>query len=291
MQTYEAYLRMVEAHLEQELRSLGIIPERILEPMTYSLSAGGKRVRPVMLLAACDMAGGDLERAIPFACALEMIHTYSLIHDDLPAMDDDDERRGRPSCHIAFTEGLAVLAGDGLLSAACEIMLREAVLHPDGRASAAAYAVIRRAGVTGMVGGQTVDVTMEGQPVEACTVRYIHLHKTADLLTAPMEAGLILAGASPQQVRSGIDFGQYLGLAFQMMDDLLDVEGDAAVMGKKTGLDAQAGKQTWVELRGIEGTREDLQRVTGEAVEALDIFGEQGNFFRDLAQNMLHRVK
>ena len=172
MLSYDEYLKMVEEHLTDTLKSLGFIPQRILDPMCYSLSAGGKRVRPVMLLAACDMGGGKTERALPFACALEMIHTYSLIHDDLPAMDNDDERRGKPSCHVAFGEDLAILAGDGLLSAASEIMLREAVLHPDGRAAAAALCVMRRAGVTGMVGGQTVDVTMENKPVTEETVRY-----------------------------------------------------------------------------------------------------------------------
>ena len=291
MLSYDEYLKMVEEHLTDTLKSLGFIPQRILDPMCYSLSAGGKRVRPVMLLAACDMGGGKTERALPFACALEMIHTYSLIHDDLPAMDNDDERRGKPSCHVAFGEDLAILAGDGLLSAASEIMLREAVLHPDGRAAAAALCVMRRAGVTGMVGGQTVDVTMENKPVTEETVRYIHLHKTADLLTAPMEAGLILAGAARDQIEAGIQFGQKLGLAFQMMDDLLDVEGDAAVLGKRTGLDGQAGKQTWIALRGVNGTKADLERTTDEAISALHIFGTSGNFFKDLALRMLHRVQ
>lgn len=291
MLSYDEYLKMVEEHLTDTLKSLGFIPQRILDPMCYSLSAGGKRVRPVMLLAACDMGGGKTERALPFACALEMIHTYSLIHDDLPAMDNDDERRGKPSCHVAFGEDLAILAGDGLLSAASEIMLREAVLHPDGRAAAAALCVMRRAGVTGMVGGQTVDVTMENKPVAEETVRYIHLHKTADLLTAPMEAGLILAGAARDQIEAGIQFGQKLGLAFQMMDDLLDVEGDAAVLGKRTGLDDQAGKQTWIALRGVSGTKADLERTTDEAISALHIFGTSGNFFKDLALKMLHRVQ
>ena len=291
MLSYDEYLKMVEEHLTDTLKSLGFIPQRILDPMCYSLSAGGKRVRPVMLLAACDMGGGKTERALPFACALEMIHTYSLIHDDLPAMDNDDERRGKPSCHVAFGEDLAILAGDGLLSAASEIMLREAVLHPDGRAAAAALCVMRRAGVTGMVGGQTVDVTMENKPVTEETVRYIHLHKTADLLTAPMEAGLILAGAARDQIEAGIQFGQKLGLAFQMMDDLLDVEGDAAVLGKRTGLDDQAGKQTWIALRGVNGTKADLERTTDEAISALHIFGTSGNCFKDLALRMLHRVQ
>ena len=291
MLSYDEYLKMVEEHLTDTLKSLGFIPQRILDPMCYSLSAGGKRVRPVMLLAACDMGGGKTERALPFACALEMIHTYSLIHDDLPAMDNDDERRGKPSCHVAFGEDLAILAGDGLLSATSEIMLREAVLHPDGRAAAAALCVMRRAGVTGMVGGQTVDVTMENKPVTEETVRYIHLHKTADLLTAPMEAGLMLAGAARDQIEAGIQFGQKLGLAFQMMDDLLDVEGDAAVLGKRTGLDDQAGKQTWIALRGVNGTKADLERTTDEAISALHIFGTSGNFFKDLALKMLHRVQ
>ena len=291
MRTHADYELMVNAALAPQLESLGYMPEKLLQSMEYSLAAGGKRLRPVLLLAACDMAGGDLEKALPFACALEMIHTYSLIHDDLPAMDNDDLRRGKPTNHKVFGEDVAILAGDGLLSAAMELMLRAACAMPDMRGVRAAEAIARRAGVTGMVAGQTVDVTEEGSEPTMEKVQYIHTHKTADLLTAPLEAGLILAGASDEQVARGVEYGYHLGLTFQMVDDLLDVVGDAALLGKNTGMDAALGKLTWVAVRGIDGTRADAAEHTRLAVEALAGFGEQAAFLRDLAQTTLNRVQ
>lgn len=291
MRTYAEYQRMVEDSLVPQLQSLGVIPEKLLSAMTYSLAAGGKRLRPVLLLAACEMAGGDAETALPFACALEMIHTYSLIHDDLPAMDNDDLRRGKPTNHKVYGEDVAILAGDGLLSAAMELMLRAACGMQDLRGVRAAEAIARRAGVTGMVAGQTVDVTEEGSEPTVERVSYIHAHKTADLLTAPMEAGLILAGADDKHIRAGISYGYHLGMAFQMVDDLLDVEGDAALMGKNTGMDAALGKLTWVAAVGAAKTRQDAEMHSRQAVEALAIFGETVNFFKDLAQSTLVRVQ
>ncbi|MBE5803429.1 MAG: polyprenyl synthetase family protein [Clostridiales bacterium] len=290
MRTYAEYLQLVNDALSPQLRSLGYIPETLLESMEYSLSAGGKRLRPVLLLAACDMAGGDLQAALPFACALEMIHTYSLIHDDLPAMDNDDLRRGKPTNHKVFGEDVAILAGDGLLSAAMELMLRAACAMGDLRGVRAAEAIARRAGVTGMVAGQTIDVTGEGSEPTLEKVSYIHAHKTADLLTAPMEAGLILAGANEEQVRQGIDYGYLLGMAFQMVDDLLDVEGDAALLGKNTGMDAAMGKLTWLTVRGVEQTRMDAAEHIALAMGKLECFGENGAFLRDLAHSTLERV-
>ncbi|MGN0778541.1 MAG: polyprenyl synthetase family protein [Aristaeellaceae bacterium] len=291
MRSYECYQAMVEDALVSQLAGLGDIPGRLMEAMAYSLEAGGKRLRPVLLLAACDMAGGKVQEALPFACALEMIHTYSLIHDDLPAMDNDDLRRGKPTNHKVFGEGMAILAGDGLLSAAMELMLRAACAMNDLRGLRAAEVIARRAGVTGMVAGQTVDVTEEGTEPTLARVGYIHAHKTADLLTAPLEAGLMLAGASPEQVQAGAAYGYHLGMAFQMVDDLLDVEGDASLMGKNTGMDAALGKLTWVAAVGVEQTRRDARAHVLEAVEALAIFGESMNFLKDLAQSTLVRVQ
>ena len=291
MRTYGAYQAMVEEALPVQLAGLGEIPERLMSAMAYSLTAGGKRLRPVLLLAACEMAGGAAEDALPFACALEMIHTYSLIHDDLPAMDNDDLRRGKPTNHKVYGEGLAILAGDGLLSAAMELMLRSACRMGDLRGTRAAEAIARRAGVTGMVAGQTVDVTEEGTEPTVKRVSYIHAHKTADLLTAPLEAGLILAGATKEQLQAGIAYGYHLGMAFQMVDDLLDVEGDAALMGKNTGMDAALGKLTWVSAVGVEQTRRDAREHIRLAVEALGFFGETMNFLKDLAQSTLMRVQ
>lgn len=291
MRTFDEYRDMVEAALSSQLSSLGEIPEELFAAMDYSLSAGGKRIRPALLLAACETAGGDVEEALPFACALEMIHTYSLIHDDLPAMDNDDLRRGRPTNHKVYGEALAILAGDGLLSAAMELMLRIAVQMGGTRGLRAAEAIARRAGVTGMVGGQTVDVRSEGMAPNEERVAYIHAHKTADLLTAPIEAGFLLAGADDAQVQLGCQYGHALGMAFQMVDDVLDVEGDAATLGKTPGKDAAAGKNTWVAVHGVEQTRRDAQAQVQSAVDAISQLPFDTNFLKTLAQSTLNRVQ
>ena len=289
MKTYEEYRALVEHSLSPMLESLGNIPDRLLEAMRYSLEAGGKRLRPVMLLAACEMAGGDDEVALPFACAIEMIHTYSLIHDDLPAMDNDDLRRGKPTNHKVFGEDLAILAGDGLLNAAAELMARTAVEMADTRGIRALEIIMRHAGVTGMIAGQVKDVLSEGEKPREELVSYIHAHKTADLLEAPMEAGLALAGADGHQIKAAHEYGLHLGLAFQMTDDLLDVTGDAVLLGKNTGMDEALDKMTWVALRGVEGTEKDAAEQVEQALKAIDQLPWEHGFFTELAQNVLVR--
>ncbi len=292
MRSFSEYRDLVEKSLPTELASLGPIPERLLEAMNYSLLAGGKRLRPVMLLAACEMAGGETEKALPFALALEMIHTYSLIHDDLPAMDNDDLRRGRPTNHKVFGDGLATLAGDGLLNGAVEIMARAALTMSDPRGLRALEAVMRHAGVTGMIAGQTIDLDAEGQTPGEELLHEIHRHKTADLLQAPMESGLLLAGAPDTAVQAGLEYGLHLGLAFQMTDDLLDVIGETDVLGKQTGMDATRGKMTWITLRGVEGTRRDAETQVAMAIHALrGLDGMDTSLFVSLAQDTLNRVK
>ena len=289
MKTYDDYRITVENALGPMLESLGEIPDRLMEAMRYSLEAGGKRLRPVMLLAACDMAGGDMKTALPFACAMEMIHTYSLIHDDLPAMDNDDLRRGKPTNHKVFGEGMAVLAGDGLLNAAAELMARSALQLNDNRGIRALEIIMRHAGVTGMIAGQTADLASEGEEPREDLLTYIHSHKTADLLEAPMEAGLALAGADEEVCRLGRDYGYHLGLAFQMTDDLLDVTGDTALLGKKTGADAEQNKMTWVTLRGVEGTQKDAEEQAELAVRAVDRMPWEHAFFTELARGTVSR--
>ena len=289
MKTYDEYRALVEHALGPILESLGEIPERLLEAMKYSLEAGGKRLRPVMLLAACEMAGGDIYTALPFACAIEMIHTYSLIHDDLPAMDNDDLRRGKPTNHKVFGEDLAILAGDGLLNAAAELMARAALRTADARGIRALEIIMRHAGVTGMIAGQTRDVLSEGEKPREDLVTYIHSHKTADLLEAPMEAGLALAGAGEEQIRAGYEYGLHLGLAFQMTDDLLDVIGDAALMGKNTGMDSAMDKMTWIALRGVEGTEKDAAEQAELAVRALNCLPWEHSFFEELVRGITTR--
>ena len=292
MRSYDAYREMLENVLTGTLEAAGAIPEKLLAAMEYSLTAGGKRIRPVLLLAACEMAGGTAEEALPYACALEMIHTYSLIHDDLPAMDNDDLRRGKPTNHKVFGEDIAILAGDGLLNAAAEIMARAALERTDQRGLRAMEAILRHAGVTGMIAGQVYDLEAEGRKPTQEELKRIHAHKTADLLQAPMEAGLALAGASEETLADGLAYGYHFGMAFQMVDDLLDVIGDASLLGKKTGMDAEMNKMTWVTLRGVEGTREDARREAEAAAAAAERMKPLDSaFFVQLAKDTLNRVQ
>jgi geranylgeranyl diphosphate synthase type II len=289
MKSLDEYRQMTEQALIPMLSSLGDIPSPLWEAMSYSLQGGGKRIRPVLLLASCDMAGGNLSAALPFACALEMIHTYSLIHDDLPAMDNDDLRRGQPTCHKAFGENIAILAGDGLLNAAAELMAGSSVKMGDLRGCRALEIIMRHAGVTGMIAGQSEDVTSEGQPPNEDTVRYIHERKTADLLEAAVEAGLTLAGAQEKEINAGREYALHLGMAFQMTDDLLDVTGDEDKLGKSVGKDQEQNKMTWIALRGIDGTREDVHREISAAKAALASLPWDTGFFADFADSLQER--
>ena len=291
MKTFKEYRQMTEEALIPMLSSLRDIPSPLWEAMSYSLEAGGKRIRPALLLAACETAGGDSSLALPFACALEMIHTYSLIHDDLPAMDNDDLRRGQPTNHKVFGENVAILAGDGLLNAAAELMAVSAVKMDDMRGIRAMEIIMRHAGVTGMIAGQSEDVTSEGQEPREDIVRYIHEHKTADLLEAAVEAGLALAGAEETEIAAGREYALHLGLAFQMTDDLLDVTGSADRLGKSTGKDQEQNKMTWVALKGVEGTAEDARREIALAKEALNAMPGDTALFADFADSLLGRAQ
>ena len=296
---YAQYVSVIEEAIEKLLpevedicpKEAGKMPKLLCESMRYSLLAGGKRVRPVLLLAACEMLGGDLEQAKVPAAALEMIHTYSLIHDDLPGMDDDDYRRGRPTNHKVYGVGHAILAGDGLLNFAYESLLENAANYPENLKGhvLAAKAIANRAGVCGMIAGQSLDLSSEHMDPDAARLLYIHTHKTADLLTAPLMAAAYIAGADEQQIKALERFGYCLGIAFQIDDDLLDVEGDAALLGKQTGMDAQRGKMTWPALMGVEASRERSAHLWDEAEEAISIFGDRAWFMRGFAAQMRTR--
>ena len=295
---YDQYLHMVETTLERLLPQTqdacpaqGGMPAHLCETMRYSLMAGGKRVRPVLLLAACEMLGGSLEQACVPAAALEIIHTYSLIHDDLPGMDNDDYRRGRLSNHKVYGVGHAILAGDALLNYAYECMLRNAMEHADNLAGLvrAAEAVAQRAGVGGMIAGQSLDLLSEHEAPSLERLEYIHMHKTADLLTAPLLAAASIAGADEPQLAALTEFGRCIGLAFQIDDDLLDLEGDAALLGKQTGMDAQRGKMTWPALAGAQAAREKSRELWDCAGEALACFGERAWFLREYARQLRGR--
>lgn len=276
--------------VEPNVPAEGTIPQPLRSAMRYSLLLPGKRLRPVLLLAAYHLLREDWQQAVPFACALEMIHTYSLIHDDLPALDNDKLRRGQPTNHLVYGENMAILAGDGLLNLAYETMLSAPLCETEpANALRAAKEIACRSGVRGMIAGQTLDVKLEGSEPSRENVRYIHLHKTADLLTAPVVAGLILAGASEEQLEAGRRYGQGIGLAFQIIDDLLDIQGDVQRLGKEPGMDAQRGKLTWPAVCGIEQSRKDALSAVAQAVEAMQLFGNKGDFLAELAQKSLVR--
>ncbi len=287
--SYEEYLKLVEENLVPMLSGLGAIPQRLKDAMCYSLQAGGKRIRPVLLLAACEMAGESYEYALPYACALEMIHTYSLIHDDLPAMDNDDLRRGKPTNHRVFGEDMAVLAGDGLLNAAAELMANSSAESGNIRGIRAMASIMRHAGVTGMIAGQTADISASGRNPDIDTLTYIHTHKTADLLMAAMESGVILGGAGQKEIASASEYAYHIGMAFQMTDDLLDVTGQAEMMGKNPHADEEAEKMTWVSLKGIEGTRQDAEREIMLANIALEKMPYDTEFFAAFAGKIIGR--
>ena len=259
----------------------------IYDAMAYSLLAGGKRLRPVLVLETCRMCGGDVETALPFACAVEMLHTYSLIHDDLPCMDNDDLRRGRPTNHKIYGEATAVLAGDGLLTACFETMLEAADL-PAGRSVAAAGCLARAAGARGMVGGQVLDVAGEGHALTLAEVEELQQLKTGALISAAAEMGCILAGGSEDQRAAVRRYAQKLGLAFQIQDDILDVEGDEELMGKPLGSDRENEKTTFVTLKGVESCRELVDTLTQGAVEALSAFPDP-SFLCWLAESLVGR--
>ncbi|MBR4067661.1 MAG: polyprenyl synthetase family protein [Clostridia bacterium] len=276
--------------VEPNIPAEGTIPQPLRSAMRYSLLLPGKRLRPVLLLAAYHLLREDWQQAVPFACALEMIHTYSLIHDDLPALDNDKLRRGQPTNHLVYGENMAILAGDGLLNLAYETMLSAPLCETEpANALRAAKEIACRSGVRGMIAGQTLDVKLEGSEPSRENVRYIHLHKTADLLTAPVVAGLMLAGASEEQLDAGRRYGQGIGLAFQIIDDLLDIQGDVQRLGKEPGMDAQRGKLTWPAVCGIEQSRKDALSAVAQAVEAMQLFGNKGDFLAELAQKSLVR--
>src|SRR5437867_3034428 len=238
--------------------------------MRYSVMAGGKRLRPILVIAGCEAVGGQAEHVMPTACALELIHTYSLIHDDLPAMDDDDYRRGRLTNHKVFGDAMAILAGDALLTLAFRLIASNVDAAADARVIADVVAeVAEAAGTDGMVGGQVVDIESEGKTVSADTLDYIHTHKTAALIRASLCAGAVIAGAAPAQLTAITACGEALGLAFQIVDDILDVEGNSEELGKTAGKDAQQQKATYPAFHGIEASREKARALIADAKKAL----------------------
>jgi len=258
------------------------VPESLQNAIDHSLFAGGKRLRPALALGACEIIGGDDTSALPAACALEMVHTYSLIHDDLPAMDDDDLRRGRPTCHIVYGEALAILAGDALLTMAFDIAAQSgnALLIQE---------IARAAGVAGMVGGQVLDLEGEGKRLSLDAMRQVHACKTGALIRVAVRSGALLGGATPQQMAALTQYGESIGLAFQIADDILDVTSTDEVLGKPVGSDAENEKSTYPALLGIEKSKELANQAVEKAVTALDSFGTEADAFRALARYIVDR--
>jgi geranylgeranyl diphosphate synthase type II len=277
----------VDRFLQKYLESKGGVPETLYRAMEYSLFAGGKRLRPILLLSGCELCGGDPLQAMPLACAVEMIHTYSLIHDDLPAMDNDDFRRGKPTNHRVFGEGIAVLAGDGLLNSAFELML--GIRPLDGGRLEAVRVIAEAAGVSGMIGGQVLDLEYEGKEIQLEDLKKMHSKKTGELISGAILAGALAAGCSGNKLQSIRNFGQSLGLAFQIRDDILDVIGDREVLGKDTGSDSSGNKSTYVSLLGLEEAKAAVGRLAAEAKENLAGFGNRAGFLVWLTDYLVDR--
>ena len=264
--------------------------DRIFEVAKYSAMAGGKRLRPVIVLEFCRLHGGDIKNALPFACALEMIHTYSLIHDDLPCMDNDDLRRGRPTCHKAFDEATAVLAGDGLLTAAFETASQADV--PAETALRCIRILSENAGMNGMIGGQVLDMLAEHRRISETELRLLQKLKTGCLLRAACELGCAAAGKTDtESIEAARAYGDKLGLAFQIRDDMLDVIGDEATFGKPIGSDKAEKKTTFVDLLGLAACEREVVRLTDEAISALGLFGGEADFLAALSHSMETRNK
>ncbi len=259
----------------------------------HSLLNGGKRIRPILSIAAFEAVGGKGDHILPFACALEMIHTYSLIHDDLPAMDNDDFRRGKPTCHKMFGEAIGILAGDGLLTEAFKLMTNRSSWDGPSNDKAlildVVHEIAQAAGISGMVGGQVADIESEGKEVDLPLLQYIHTHKTGAMILASIRVGARLGGASGETLRAFTRYAERIGLAFQIIDDILNVEGKAIALGKSTGTDLSRGKATYPSLLGLEESKRRATELVQLAVESLKPYGPEADPLREIARFIIAR--
>ncbi|MBS0211279.1 MAG: polyprenyl synthetase family protein [Planctomycetes bacterium] len=277
---------VIEAALNASSQPAPGCPERLAEAMRYSLLAPAKRLRPILVTMAAEACDGTIERALPAACAVEMVHTYSLIHDDLPAMDDDDLRRGRPTCHVVYGEAMAILAGDALLARAFEVLARE--ISPAEVAARAVALLAAAAGPAALVGGQADDLTSAGQG-DVMSLESIHARKTGAMFLVSLQLGGLTAGATAEQMTALVGYGRAMGLAFQIMDDLLDVSGSEQALGKRVGKDVDRGKLTFPALLGVGESRRRAEALVAEACAALAPLGPQGAGLEALARYVLER--
>jgi len=284
MPDLKAYLNDKNSRINAGLQNFIKENTRIAEAMRYSLMAGGKRIRPVLCIAAAETVGGSEADVMPIACAIEMIHTYSLIHDDLPAMDNDDLRRGKPTCHVAFNEAAAILAGDALLTLAFEILAK----HHSGQIIAIIAAA---AGYKGMIEGQMRDIEAEGKLLSLEELEQLHRCKTGALIEASVISGAIFAGADSKQIESLRNYAGHIGLAFQVADDILNVEGDPALLGKAVGTDESRKKSTYPALMGLVESKAFAKTLIEKAIESLNIFDVRAEPLRDIARYIIERKR
>ena len=292
----ETYLgerkELVDRYLEAYLPGEDRYPPKLFKAMKHTLFAGGKRLRPILLLASVEAVGKEIQDLIPFACALELIHTYSLIHDDLPSMDDDDYRRGLPSSHKVFGEAIAILTGDALLTEAFCLMSTKAVTN--GLDPLVVLGVIHEIteaiGASGMVAGQAADILAEGEAVGISDLEYIHNHKTGAFIRVTVRTGALLARASQQQLESLSHYGRALGLAFQIRDDILNVEGNSKKLGKSVGSDLSRKKVTYPSILGLEKSKKAMRDLVEESIKRLTPFNHQADPLREIARYLIART-
>ncbi len=289
--TMQNYLEIIDDELSEAMPTMNCKQKTVCEAMTYACAAGGKRLRPVLMLAFAALCGGDAQAAAPYACAMEMIHCYSLVHDDLPCMDNSLLRRGRPSTFAKYGEDMALLAGDGLLTRAFEWGLDERNVSLVGadKAVKALRLLADAAGIYGMVGGQTIDLESEGKAIDLATLQELQEGKTGALLRASCEMGAVLGGADAQKQQAAATYGAALGRAFQIVDDILDVTASEEELGKPVGADEGNEKVTYVSLLGLEGAKALADEQTAKALDALDIFGDEADELRALTKALLKR--
>ena len=282
---------LVDRALERWMPGQEVLPRSLHQAMRYSVFAGGKRLRPILMIAACESLGGHAGQVLHAACAMEMIHTYSLIHDDLPAMDDDAFRRGRPTNHKVYGEATAILAGDALLTEAFRILADAEANRsvPPATVIKVIELVARYAGSQGMVGGQVVDMESEGKEIDFPTLEYIHTHKTGGLILASVQVGALLGGANDSQVAAIKRFGGAAGLAFQIADDILDIVGDQQHLGKNVGSDQARGKATYPAQLGLDEARQRADELCGIAISALAPLGKPAEILQELARYIVNR--
>lgn len=291
MYTMEQYLSLINSRLSELLPQSDYGEDVVCDAMKYSCENAGKRIRPVLTLEFCRICGANVQDALDFACAVEMIHTYSLIHDDLPCMDDDDMRRGKPSCHIAYGENYALLAGDALLTQAFKVVAESETAKRNPKAAVEAVKTLANlSGALGMIGGQVIDLKSEGRNIDLETLHKMDELKTSALIKCACLLGVIAANGTDSQKSAAEAFAENIGQAFQIRDDILDVIADENVLGKRTGADEKQNKSNYISLLGLEKSNEKVNELTQKAVQSLDVF-EDAQFLKDLAYKLSVRIK